>query len=61
MTSSLLLPVIFILAMLPANVFDSYTWSLTLGSTAMLILAVYLCLLWVMYAIRRPRKGGVQR
>lgn len=58
MSSTLILPLTFIVASLPANVFKTYTWSLALGLASMIILAVYLCLLWSMYLLRRPGKRG---
>ncbi|MBW4084062.1 GerAB/ArcD/ProY family transporter [Paenibacillus sp. S150] len=58
MTSSLLLPVLFIIAMLPANVFQTYSWSLLLGKASMLLIMGYPLLLWAVYLLRRYRKKG---
>ncbi|MBY0014260.1 GerAB/ArcD/ProY family transporter [Paenibacillus typhae] len=61
MSSTLILPLTFVMAALPANVFETYTWSLALGAASMIILSVYLFLLWSMYLIRRLRKRGAVR
>lgn len=59
MSSTLILPVTFIIAALPSNVFETYSWSLALGTASMIILSLYLFLLWGMYLLRRSRKRGV--
>ncbi|KUP26035.1 GerAB/ArcD/ProY family transporter [Paenibacillus sp. DMB5] len=61
MSSTLILPFTFIIAAFPANVFETYSWSLALGAGSMIILSLYLFMLWSMYLIRRTRKRGAAR
>ncbi|MFC6652833.1 GerAB/ArcD/ProY family transporter [Paenibacillus rhizoplanae] len=56
MASSVLLPVMFILSMLPPNVFETYRWSLHLGNAGMIMMLGYSLLLWTGYLIRRHGK-----
>ncbi|QSF46085.1 GerAB/ArcD/ProY family transporter [Paenibacillus tianjinensis] len=57
-TSTVLLPLVFISAMLPTNVFETYTWSLTLGNVSLMVLTGYAGLLWAMFLFRRIQKKG---
>jgi spore germination protein len=56
MTSSILLPLLFALAMLPANVFESYQWVLHLGNAGMILMIGYPLLLWIAFLIRHTRR-----
>ncbi|ETT65290.1 spore germination protein [Paenibacillus sp. FSL R7-277] len=56
MASTVLLPVMFILAMLPSNVFESYRWALHLGNAGMMLMFGYPLLLWTVYLLRRHKK-----
>lgn len=56
MASSALLPVMFILSMLPSNIFESYRWALHLGQAGMILIPGYSLLLWGVYLIRAHRK-----
>lgn len=56
MASSILLPLVFTLSLLPSNVFESYRWALQLGYMATLVMFGYPLLLWLMYLIRRTGK-----
>ncbi|KWX80160.1 hypothetical protein AMQ84_04590 [Paenibacillus riograndensis] len=53
MTSSVLLPLVFAIAMLPKNVFETYTWTLLLGKMSMVLMVGYPALLWAVYGVRR--------
>lgn len=53
MTSSMLLPLMFIISLMPSNVFESYRWSLQLGEAGMILMFGYPLLLWLIYLIRR--------
>ncbi|OKP84046.1 hypothetical protein A3844_20390 [Paenibacillus helianthi] len=59
MTSSAVLPFVFVIALLPENVFETYTWSLMLGNVSMLLLLGYPMLLWAVYWLRRSGKRGL--
>ncbi|WP_238655082.1 GerAB/ArcD/ProY family transporter [Paenibacillus piscarius] len=52
MASSALLPVIFIISMLPSNVFESYRWALQLGQAGMILIPGYSLLLWGVHLVR---------
>lgn len=56
MASTVLLPVMFILAMLPSNVFESYQWALHLGNAGMMLMFGYPLLLWTVYLLRRHKE-----
>ncbi|MNC42505.1 Spore germination protein YndE [compost metagenome] len=56
MTSTVVLPLVFVISMLPENIFETYTWSLSLGNASMLLMAGYPVLLWAAYGVRRFRK-----
>lgn len=57
MSSSLLLPVLLVVAMQPENIFETYTWSLHLGTVGIALLTGYPVLLWAVYLLRRLGKG----
>lgn len=56
MASSALLPVMFIVSMLPSNVFETYRWSLHLGQAGMILIPGYSLLLWGVHLVRGYRK-----
>jgi spore germination protein len=53
MASSMLLPPMFALAMMPSNIFEAYKWILHLSNAGMLLMFGYPLLLWLAYLIRR--------
>jgi spore germination protein len=58
MAASMLLPLIFALAMLPPNVFEAYKWILHLGNAGMVLMIGYPLLLWMAYFIRRAGRAA---
>lgn len=53
MAASMLLPLMFALAMMPSNVFEAYQWILQLGNAGLMLMFGYPLLLWIAYLIRR--------
>lgn len=59
MASTLLLPFLFVISMVPSNVFQTYSISGVIGVCGIGLLTIYPLLLWIVYAIRRPGRRSV--